>query len=347
MKANVLYGIGDLRYTDVDVPTLKSGEVLVEIKAAGICGSDISRVFCTGTYHFPTIIGHEFAGKVVDAFCEKDKQLIGRRVSVFPLIPCMKCENCAKGNYETCSHYNYLGSRCDGGFAEYVAVPMWNLNFLPDNVTYEEAAMNEPAAVGLHALRRSGFKMCDTIAVFGPGTIGMIICQLAKIGGAKKVLLIGRSQVKLDFAMRYGFADAVCNIKETDVDAWINSMTDNVGVDVAIEGTGASSCLESCLPVTRKFGTVLAMGNPIGDIALKKEAYWKLLRKQLSLVGTWNSSFGVRPDDWSDVIALLEKGLLKLSPLITHRLRLCDLLQGLTLIKDGKEYTNKVMITND
>lgn len=114
--------------------------------------------------------------------------------------PCFQCSNCKRGTYELCANYDYLGSRCDGGFAEYVAVPIWNLLEIPDTVNFETAAMMEPASVAMHALRQSNFKKGDTVAVIGPGTIGMILCRLLLLFGAKKVWLIGRSQVKLDFA---------------------------------------------------------------------------------------------------------------------------------------------------
>jgi len=344
MKANVLYGIGDLRYVDVPMPEVAEGQVLLKVRAVGICGSDNARVFKTGTYHFPTIIGHEFSGEVVQA---EDRQLVGRRAAVYPLIPCGKCDSCKRSVFETCSHYNYLGSRCDGAFAEYVAVPIWNLAFLPDKVTDEEAAMLEPSCVAYHALRRSGFAFGDTVAVFGPGTIGMILCMLARMAGAKKVFLIGRTQEKLDFARQNGIVEDVCNSSETDIEEWINEATDGKGVDIAFEGTGASATLEHCLLITRPLGTVLAMGNPQGDMVLGKDAYWKLLRKQLRMIGTWNSSFGSYPDDWKSVIDLLEQGRLPLAKLITHRLALPDLIKGLEMMHEKSEYCNKIMIINN
>ena len=127
MKAYVLEGIGELVYKDVPIPRLHEDEALVEVVNAGICGSDIPRIFETGTYHFPTIPGHEFAGVVRDVGGKEHADWLGKRVGVFPLIPCMQCEQCKKKNYEMCQAYNYLGSRTDGGFAEYAAVPVWNL----------------------------------------------------------------------------------------------------------------------------------------------------------------------------------------------------------------------------
>lgn len=129
MKACVLKGIGNLEYKEVPTPVPERGEVLLKIKASGICGSDIGRVYVKGTYHFPTIPGHEFAGQIVEAGEGVDSSLVGKRAAVFPLLPCRKCDMCEVGEYASCWNYNYFGSRCDGGFAEYIAVPVWNLEF--------------------------------------------------------------------------------------------------------------------------------------------------------------------------------------------------------------------------
>lgn len=346
MKANVLYSVGDLRYVETDVPKIKDNEVLVKVHACGICGSDVARVFTTGTYHFPTIIGHEFSGEVVQVASDDDKMLLGVRAAIFPLIPCGECNSCRRETYETCSNYNYLGSRCDGGFAEYVAVPKWNLQIIPDNVSYEEAAMLEPASVALHALRRSGFKTGDTIAIIGPGTIGMIMCQLAKVMGADKVLLIGRSQNKLQFAVEHDFVEYTCNSSTDSIDSIVKSMTE-VGFDIVIEGTGASASLETCLNIVRPMGKICVMGNPVGDVHLQKQVYWKLLRKQVQIVGTWNSSYGVKNSDWELMVNLLSAKKLSLSPLITQHFPMKDLLTGLQMMASSKMYTNKVMITNE
>ena len=134
MKALNLHAVGDLRYEEVPDPVREKGEVLMKVRACGICGSDIPRIFKKGTYHFPTIPGHEFAGEIVDA---DNKELIGKRAAVFPLIPCRQCAACETGNYAQCSHYDYYGSRRDGGFAEYIAVKEWNLVFFDDSLSFE------------------------------------------------------------------------------------------------------------------------------------------------------------------------------------------------------------------
>lgn len=141
MNAAVLHAVGDLRYEKVPMPTVHEGEVLMKVMAAGVCGSDIPRVFEKGTYHFPTIPGHEFAGLIVDG----DPELVGKRAAVFPLLPCRKCASCEVGEYANCKNYDYYGSRRDGGFAEYIAVDKRNLVITPDDLSYACASLCEPA----------------------------------------------------------------------------------------------------------------------------------------------------------------------------------------------------------
>lgn len=346
MKAHVLYGIGNLRWTDVPEPVLNSGEVLIRVKACGICGSDVARVFQTGTYHFPTIIGHEFAGEVCKVSKDSQSYLIGKRMGVFPLKPCFKCENCLRGEYELCTNYDYLGSRCDGGFGEYVAVPEWNLVELPATIGYPTAAMLEPASVAMHVLSIAGVKTGDTVAVVGPGTIGMILCRLLILFGAKKVILIGRSQAKLDFAKQYGI-ECTINSEKGDVIQTIHEQTDGKGVDIAIEGTGASDPMNLCLNIVRSSGTIVVLGNPTGDMNLEKNIYWKILRRQLKIYGTWNSRYGTESSDWNRVLSLLENGKLSLEPLITHRLPFDHLKEGLDIMRDRGVYSNKIMLIKD
>ena len=141
MKAWVLEDVGDIQYKEAAKPHISENEVLVAVKAAGICGSYIPRIYQTGAHQMPLIPGHEFAGQVVQTGENADAKWRNKRVGIFPLIPCWKCIACIKGQYELCRNYSYLGSRRDGGFAEYVAVPERNLIELPENVSYEEAAM--------------------------------------------------------------------------------------------------------------------------------------------------------------------------------------------------------------
>ena len=165
MKAWVLHNIGNITLDEVTIPRPAAGEVLLKVRAAGICGSDIPRIYDTGAHSMPLIPGHEFAGEVVAVGEGVNDSWIGKRTGVFPLIPCRKCRPCSERRYEMCRGYSYLGSRRDGGFAEYVVVPEWNRIELAANVSYEEAAMSEPMAVAVHAIRRVQPKANETVSV--------------------------------------------------------------------------------------------------------------------------------------------------------------------------------------
>jgi len=343
LKACVLYNIGDLRVEEVETPSPKKGEVLIEIKASGVCGSDIPRIFDKGTYHFPTIPGHEFAGRIAEAGDEAGKEYIGRKAAVFPLIPCMKCDACRIGEYGQCMDYNYFGSRCHGGFAEYISVPVWNLVMVPDSLSYEEAAMAEPAAVAVHALRQGGIEIGDNVAIFGAGPIGLMLGQWAKVWGAGRVMLVDIDRSKTDFAGRLGFEN-VWNSNDGDPVRWISEITAGKGADIAVEGAGVSATLEQCLKCVRPFGKVVAMGNPMGEMRLSQKGYWELLRKQLKIYGTWNSSFVTLPkNDWVLAINAMKEGKLNVKPFITHRFSLDEGRSALEMMREKKEFYNKVM----
>lgn len=360
MKAYVLEGIGQLKYKEMPTPQLQEDEVLIEVVNAGICGSDIPRIFKTGTYHFPTIPGHEFAGVVRQAAAEKNKGLIGKRVGIFPLIPCMKCEQCKKKMYEMCQFYNYLGSRTDGGFAEYVAVPAWNLIELPDTVSFEDAAMLEPACVALHAIRQMG-NLSDlsgvTAAVYGCGTIGMLVIQWLSAMGVKELYAIGtrKEQENLvaklhdpsvkppgaDIELNYLF----CNCREESPIDFIRNHTSGRGVDVVFECVGISETINNAVNSARAGGQVVFVGNPAGDIELEKRIYWNILRRQLTIHGTWNSSFTKEDDDdWHVALKAIQEGKIRPSGQITQRFAFDALQEGLQVMLDKSVFSNKVMI---
>ena len=284
MKALNLHGVGDLRCEEVPVPEIKNDEVLLRIQAAGICGSDIPRVFEKGTYHFPTIVGHEFAGVI----CEVnpgDETLVGKTAAVFPLIPCGICAACETGEYAQCSDYDYYGSRRDGGFAEYIAVKKWNLVFVPDGIPVEHAAMAEPCAVAIHAMNQGGVKPGDTLIIFGAGTIGLLAAQIGRGWGAARIVLADPDSAKLDFARRLGFEHCV-DPRSQDPAEYVRSINGGKGADMALEAAGVSAAVEGCLQSVKPFSRVVLMGNPAKNMDISQKAYWEILRKQLTLKGT-------------------------------------------------------------
>jgi L-iditol 2-dehydrogenase len=342
MKACVLHAVGDLRYETVPDPEPRRGEAIIRVGACGVCGSDIPRIYSKGTYSFPTIPGHELAGTVAIVGEGVDEALVGKRVAVFPLIPCRHCEMCEAGEYALCSDYDYIGSRCDGGFAELVRAPAWNLLPVPDVVSIEEAAMTEPAAVALHALRRAGMSASESVLIVGAGTIGVIVALWARILGASKILLVDIDRRKLEFARSLGFEN-VADAEAGNLTEWVNGLTGS-GVDFSVEAAGNAAAVDRCLRATRPMGRVVLLGNPAGDMALAQHAYWTILRRQLTLIGTWNSVYRpTRASEWSMVLEHMASGKLNLRPLITHRVGLQTLSDVLGQMRDSAVFANKVM----
>jgi L-iditol 2-dehydrogenase len=345
MMACNLHGVGDLRYEEVAVPSLKPGEVLLKVKAAGICGSDIPRVFEKGTYHFPTIPGHEFAGEIAEVN-PGDEALLGKTAAVFPLLPCFTCEACQTGEYAQCANYDYYGSRRDGAFAEYIAVKKWNLVLAPRGVKAEHAAMCEPCAVAIHALSQAEIKPGDTVAIFGAGTIGILAAQAARGQGALNVVLVDVDNAKLDLARSLGFEHAI-DSKTGDPALYIKNISGGRGADLALEAAGVAAAAEGCLKAAKTFGTVVLMGNPSKNMDISQNAYWEILRKQLTLKGTWNSSYSDANNNWHTAIQCMEMGVFDLDKLITHRFSFSECNKAFELAKSRSEAWVKIMFINN
>lgn len=356
MKAQILRGINQLSFEDTDIPEINSDQVLVKVHAAGICGSDIPRIYQTGAHRHPLIPGHEFSGQVIETGSDTDKNWQGKRVGIFPLIPCKECQPCKAKKYEMCRNYNYLGSRCDGGFAEYVAVPEWNLIELPDSVTYEQAAMLEPTAVAIHAMRSiigelevepAGTNIAEdqTLCICGLGTIGLLLAMTLQQTGYKNLLVIGNKASQQKIIKDLGVSEEnYCDSNTQNVSDWIMDKTNNKGVDIFFECVGKNQTISQAIDLCAPSGKLLLLGNPYSDMTFDKNTYWKILRNQLTVKGTWNSSFTKsKDDDWNYAIKLLETGKLAPEKLITHCFSLEDLEKGLHIMRDKSEDYVKIM----
>lgn len=356
MKAWILEETGKIRCREWDDPISGCGEVLVEVHAAGICGSDIPRIFRDGAHCMPLICGHEFSGKVIEANGGYANDWMGKRVGIFPLIPCRECAPCRDGHYELCRQYSYLGSRQDGGFAEYVRVPASNLIELPENVSYEQAAMLEPMAVAVHAMRRVEITQESSVVVYGLGTIGMLLLMFLMERDISNIYAVGNKDFQRQIVLSMGLSkDHFCDTRREDVRQWVASHTNNVGADVVFECVGKMDTITTTVDVAAPLGRICMVGNPQSDIDIPRDIYWKILRNQLTVTGTWNSSFhlgGYGMDledergssDWEYVIDLLHQGRIHPEKLITHRLSFEELERGLHIMRDKTEDYIKVMI---
>jgi L-iditol 2-dehydrogenase len=350
MQAVVLHGVGDLRLEAIARPIPGAGDgsrnVLVRIGFCGVCGSDIPRIFSKGTYSFPTVCGHEFAGTVEAVSADVEEFSPGDRVAVFPLLWCGECGPCKEEKYAQCVDYDYLGSRCDGAFAEYVVAPVVNLVPVPDGVSLEEASMTEPAAVALHAVRRGGgCSEGETVAIFGIGPIGLMVAQWAKALGASRILLFDIEAAKLEQARSLGFEE-VFDSREADPVEVVEGSTAGEGAELTFDGAGVPQTLLQAMAAACRGGRVVMLGNPSGDVTIPAPLISQLMRRETTLHGTWNSHFSSSggTDDWRDVLSAMAEGTLNLEPLITHRVPLGGAIDVLEGMKDRREFFSKVLI---
>lgn len=345
MKAWVLEKLGQIRLEIVEKPAPAEGEALVKVKAAGICGSDIPRIYRTGAYSYPLVPGHEFAGIVEELGENTDSAWLGRRVGIFPLIPCGDCVPCRKKQYEMCRNYSYLGSRRDGGFAEYVKVPAQNLISLPDTVSFEEAAMLEPMAVAVHAMRTVMPDPMDRVVVCGLGTIGLLLVMFLREAGIENILVVGNKDFQKQMVLKTGLLeDSYCDSRRQDVKRWILEHTDGIGADVFFECVGRTETYGQAVDCGAPSGRICLVGNPYSDMALERSVYWKILRNQLTVRGTWNSSFtGEDGDDWHYVMKRLSGKRICPEELVSHRFGIEDLEKGFCMMRDKTEDYGKVM----
>ena len=317
MKACVLRAIKDLEYKEIANPVVKPGEVLVQIKACGICSSDLDRVFRTGAYHFPIVLGHEMAGQVIAVAPEVDSSLVGKRVVVYPLLPCFECESCKKGFYAQCKNYNYFGSRCDGGYAQYLSVPIWNIKPFSDTVPFTYAAICEPAAVAWNAVSKADIKSGTKLLIIGTGLIGIVVGLWARQKGADVSFKV-RNVQKADFIKTLEFEHVATDFDEGSF-------------DICMECVGTNETIAQSLTYVKARGTVIFVGNPQSDVLLDKKIYWKILRQELVIKGVWNSSY---PSDWEAVLKNIS--FLPCDKLITHTFKLSDGMKAFDTFNEAK-----------
>lgn len=288
MKAGVVYGKNDIRYEDIAKPTVADSEVLIKVKYSGICGSDIPRVNGNACHFYPMVLGHEFSGTIVEVGNKVKNLGAGDRVSGIPLVPCMECADCRRGDYSLCKNYSFIGSRRFGSFAEYVAVPAENAFLLDDNITFEQGALFEPSTVALHGILRTSFKPGKTVAVFGCGLIGLLTIQWARILGAEKIVAVNRSRAKLSPAIESGATHAISTLDD-DYMQQLMDCTEGRGFDYVFEATGNEKALGDIFRAAANKSEVCLIGTPKNDVSFTVKEWEMLNRKEFNLTGSWMS----------------------------------------------------------
>lgn len=342
MKAVRMYAPRDLRIEQVPIPQIKENEVLLKVMAVGVCGSDIPRINELGAYIAPIIPGHEFAGEIVETGKSVKSYTVGDRVTVAPLMPCFKCEYCHQGHYSLCTSYSYFGSRCDGAFAQYVAVPENNLVGIADNVTFEAAATTDPLANALHAIKRSEFKPGHKVCVVGTGPIGLYALQYVKAKGAEKVVAVDVTQEKLNTAIDCGADVAINGLAEDVVEQIIEATAG--GADICIDGSGIPQAQHNAIMATAKHGRMVFLGISHKPLFLSEKCVDQIMRFEKTIIGSWNSFSSPFPGwEWTHGAESLADGTIDADKIITHRLRLEDVPDTFDRIFKNEMFFNKII----
>ena len=347
MKADVLHSVGNFSCDEVAIPTPHGEELLIKVGACGICGSDFPRVFEHGSSNgkYPLTIGHEFSGKIVAVGEKADENLIGKRGAIFPIIPCKACEPCSISNYAMCENYDYLGSRRNGGMAEYCVIPSkWN--FIESNgASMESLAMTEPACVAQHAVRKANVKAGETVVVFGAGPIGIMAARWIKLFGAKPIL-VDISNEKINFVKKLGYD--IIDSKEANVAQQVRKMNNGKLADAAIEGTGSGNPLIGCIECVKPLGNISLLGNPSGDTTLPLKIHSMLMRKELTVSGVWNSSRSpISVNEWEFTVKMMDEGKFTVEDLISDKLSLEEIPEIMKKVEEKSYSIIKAMYVSE
>jgi L-iditol 2-dehydrogenase len=315
------------------LPTVEKGEVLVKVKAATTCGTDLKiyqRGYVEKVIKLPTIFGHEWAGEVVETATDLVWPEKGMRVRAGNSAPCLHCSMCQRGKFNLCENMIWLW----GGYAEYIKVPsrmvLVNMQEIPSQVAYEEAALAEPLACVLHGVEEAGVRLGDSVAIIGAGPIGLLHLLTAKKMGAQKVMMIDLVRERLDFAKKIG-ADETINAGQENAVNRVRELTNGYGADVVIEAIGLPATWEQALKSVRKGGTVLEFGGcpPGTEIRLNAE---QLHYGETKVLGAFHTS----PLHFRKALNLISSRTIDVRPLITRRMRLEDIKDAFEILSTSK-----------
>jgi L-iditol 2-dehydrogenase len=333
MKAAMLYGVRNLRIENVPIPQLDKGEVLVRVRAATTCGTDLKifqRGYVSHVIKLPTIFGHEWAGEIVDLAPDIYWLEKGMRIRAGNSAPCLHCKMCERGKFNLCENMIWLW----GAYAEYLKVPAQmvrvNLQKIPVHVSYEEAALTEPLACVLHGVEEAGVKLGDTIAIIGAGPIGLLHLLTVRRLGVERVFMVDLVEERLEFAQRIG-ADETIDGKQEDVIRRIRELTDGYGADVVIEAVGLPSTWEQALRMVRKGGTVLEFGGcpPGTQIKVSTEL---LHYGEVKVLGAFHTT----PIHFRRALQLISSKTINVKSLITRKMPLDQLKDAFELLTTSK-----------
>ena len=341
MKALLYTQPYTFEYTEVPDPEVGADDVLVRIKACGICGSDVAgHTGKTGRRLPPLIMGHEAAGVVERTGSHVRGFVPGDRICFDSTVYCNQCPACKQGLFNRCVKRQVLGVsvpefKRQGAFAEFVAVPQWICATLPEKMSFVQAALLEPASIGTHAANRPPIAKTDTVVVIGAGTIGLFILQAAKLRGAKTTIACDLNEFRLDLARQVD-ADVRLNPGKVNLKDEIQKRTGGRGVDVSFEAVGFAETFRQAISLTRTGGYVTAVGN------LQRETEFnlqELVSRELTFTGSYASA-----GEFRTCIDLIASGKINVAPLVSEVLPLRDGPRAFQRLLEGKENLLKVIL---
>jgi 2-desacetyl-2-hydroxyethyl bacteriochlorophyllide A dehydrogenase len=310
-----------------EVPEPGPGELMIQVMASGICGTDLH--IYRGEYmgRYPVIPGHEFSGVVAAVGSQITRFQVGDRVAVEPNIACDNCVNCLNNRQNFCLNWQAVGVTLPGGMEEYVIVPekaAFNIGDLP----FETGAFMEPLSCVVHGVQRAHIRLADHVAIFGAGPIGILMLQMARIQGAARITVLEINPGRADLASEMGADRVVSGFEELQPDTY----------DIVIDATGAIPVMNRSIDYVRMGGTVLLFGVPPSGRNLEIEGF-KVFRKGLTVLSSFTS---VRNS--FQAVDLLQSGQIRVEPLISHRLPLQDMPHALELIESRDPAVKKVIV---
>ena len=327
-------GRGHMELQDIPLPQVKAGEVLLRVRACGICGSDLKIQDGQHPCTPPVVVGHEFAGEIIKASSDVSGWNAGDRVvSEQHFKACGHCRACLNGNAFACSSKRAPGYFSDGAFAEFISVPAWLLHRIPDNLSFVEAAFTEPSAVAVHGmLDRTRIDPEDTVLILGCGPIGLVAARMAQVNGASQVIITG---VERDEAARLPKARELCidhvvNVMKDDLAGLVNDLTQGEGADVVIELSGALPAITQSFQLARRLGRVGIIGQPPADEI--NIPYRQAMFRALTVSFSYSSKY----TSWERALSLFGREAVRPSQFITHVLPLEEWKRGFDLSRSGE-----------
>lgn len=303
---------------EISKPSIADDEVLIMVKAAAICGSDLGIYKYTPAYDkmkLPVVLGHEFSGEIVKAGSKVKDFKLGDRVLSESVKACGECMFCKQGRSNLCEKSTLFGIHTDGAFAEYVSVPYQLLHRIPDGMSYGEAALVEPLSNAVHfVLDITPFRVDDYIVVHGCGPIGLFSAQLFKLGGAR-VILTGLSDDKPRFEIAKRLGIETLDVEQNDLNQRVMDDTNTRGADIAFVAVGSPSAVEQALNLTKKRGQITVVGIFGETVPLDLT---RLVRRELKIRGAYDA----RPANFPLSIKLVSEGKISVKDVLTHRFRL-------------------------